>query len=189
VIRKILFIFVAALLACPAVSLNAGTLKGVEMPDSIEVAGQKLVLNGMALRKKIIFKVYVAGLYLPTKEKNAEKILAADTTRHLIMHFLRSVKKGQLNDAWMDGLEDNVPDASAEVKKKFDTLCSYMDNVKNSDRIVFTYIPDKGTEVKVKGAVKGNIGGKDFADALFASWIGPKPGPGEGFKEDILGID
>ena len=188
-IRKILLVFMAALLVCPAVSLNAGTLKGVEMPDSIDVEGQKLVLNGMALRKKIIFKVYVAGLYLPAKEKNAKKILGSDTMRHIVMHFLRSVKKGQLNDAWMDGLEDNVPNASADVKKKFDTLCSYMENVKNKERVVFTYIPGKGTEVKVKGSVKGNIEGKDFADALFASWIGPKPGPGKGFKEDLLGID
>lgn len=180
---------IAAFLVFPVSSLKAGTLKGVTMPDSIEVEGQKLVLNGMALRKKIIFKVYVAGFYLPQKEKNAEKILGSDTMRHMKMHFLRSVKKGQLNDAWMDGLEDNTPNASAEVKKQFDTLCSYMENVKKEDLVVFTYIPGKGTEVKVKGKVKGNIAGKAFADALFASWIGPKPGPGKGFKEDILGID
>ena len=31
--------------------------------------------------------------------------------------------------------------------------------------------------------------GKTFADALFACWIGPEPGPGEGFKEDLLGIE
>ena len=188
-IRKILLIVIAAMLVLPASSLNAGELKGVKMPDSIEIEGQKLVLNGMALRKKIIFKVYVAGFYLPEKEKDAKKILAGDTMRRMVMQFMRTVKKGQLNDAWMEGLEDNVPDASADVKKKFDVLCDYMDIVKETDQIVFTYIPGKGTEVKVKGTVKGTIEGKPFADALFASWIGPDPGPGQGFKEDILGID
>jgi hypothetical protein len=36
--------------------------------------------------------------------------------------------------------------------------------------------------------VKGTIAGKDFADALFKAWIGPKPGPGEGFKNDLMGV-
>ena len=29
---------------------------------------------------------------------------------------------------------------------------------------------------------------KEFADALFKSWIGPKPGPGEGFKKNLMGM-
>ena len=53
---------------------------------------------------------------------------------------------------------------------------------------VVTYIPEKGTEIKVKESVKGIIEGKSFSDALFACWIGPKPGPGEKFKKRILGI-
>ena len=187
--RKLLLIAIAAFLVFPVTFLNAGTLKGVTMEDSIEIDGKKLVLNGMALRKKLFFKVYVAGFYLPQKEKDAVKILTSDTMRRMVMEFMRSVGKGKLNGAWMDGLEDNVPNASAEVKKQFATLCSYMEDVKEKDQVVFTYIPEKGTEVKVKGAVKGTIAGKPFADALFASWIGPDPGPGEGFKEDVLGID
>ena len=44
--------------------------------------------------------------------------------------------------------------------------------------------------VKIKfHTVKGVLEGKEFSDALFACWIGKDPGPGNGFKEDLLGID
>ncbi len=191
--HKMILTVVAVLMILPAVStlstspLMAGTLKGVTMEDAIEVDGQKLVLNGMALRKKFVFKVYVAGLYLQQKETDAVKILKADQPRRLVMHWLRSVGIGKINGAWYEGLEDNTPDHSPELKKQFDTMTGMMEKVKEDDLIVFTYIPGKGTEVSVKGKVKGTVEGKAFADALFACWIGPEPGPGEGFKEDLLG--
>jgi len=187
--RKIILFLLVLLMAATTYPLTAGELKGVKMEDSITVEGNNLVLNGMALRKKFVFKVYVAGLYLPAKESNAEKIFKSDESRHLIMHFLRSVGPKKINNAWWEGLEENTPNASADLKKKFETLCAYMEKVKDGERIVFSYVPSKGTIVKVKGAEKGVIEGKDFADALFACWIGPEPGPGEGFKKDLLGID
>ncbi|MCX6557371.1 MAG: chalcone isomerase family protein [Candidatus Aminicenantes bacterium] len=166
----------------------AGTLKGITLPDTLTVDNQTLVLNGMALRKKIIFKVYVAGLYLPAKEQSGEKILAADGYRCTVMHFLRSVDAGKINEAWYDGLEANTPGYSAEMKKQFDTLAGLMEDLKDGEKLVFTYRPGAGTEVKVKGNIKGVLGDKAFADALFSCWIGKKPGPGEGFKNDLLGI-
>lgn len=190
-LRKVILAVMVVLLLMPSYSLFAATYKGVTMEDSIDVDGQTLVLNGMALRKKVIvftFKVYVAGLYLPQKESSAEKILQTDGMRRTVMHFLRSVGADKINDAWYEGLKANTPNYSPELKKQFDTLCSYMEEVKDGDLIVFTYIPGKGTTVQVKGKEKGIIEGKEFADALFACWIGPKPGPGEGFKEDLLGI-
>ena len=74
----LLGLFLILLFVAPVL---AGTLAGIIFPDSLDIGGQTLVLNGMALRKKVIFKVYVAGLYLPAKEKNSETILAADQTR------------------------------------------------------------------------------------------------------------
>ncbi|MCP5050838.1 MAG: hypothetical protein GY940_26980 [bacterium] len=187
--RKVILTVLVISLTMPAYSLFAGKLKGVTMEDSIEVDGQKLVLNGMALRKKFIFKVYVAGLYLAAKEKSWKKILESDGPRRTEMHFLRDVGPKKINDAWLEGLEENTPKASPELKKKFATLCSWMEEAIDGKRLVFTYIPGKGTTVEVMGKNKGVIEGKDFADALFSCWIGPEPGPGEGFKEDLLGMD
>jgi hypothetical protein len=179
-ILTLVFLFAAPILA--------GILAGITLPDSLNLDGQKMILNGMALRKKVIFKVYVAGLYLPVKEQNSEKILVVDQPRCTVMHFLRSVNAGKINEAWYDGLQANTPNHSPELKKQFDTLASLMEDLKDGDKLVFTYRPGVGTEVKVKGKIKGTLGDKAFADALFSCWIGKKPGPGEGFKKGLLGI-
>lgn len=164
------------------------TYNDVTLPNTVEVAGHTLVLNGVALRKKAIFKVYVAGLYLPAKTSDANAVLAADAPRQLVMQFKRDVGKDKMCEAWDEALEKNTPDASAELKAQFVTLCGYMEDIKDKQQFVFTYVPGTGTEVSVAGVSKGTIAGKEFADALFKAWIGPKPGPGEGFKKDLMGI-
>lgn len=186
------FLATAGLTAPVAAQNEAETVvkDGVTLQRHITVDGHSMVLNGVALRKKFIIKVYVAGLYLTAKDTSDTSILSADSPRRLVMEFLRGVDKGKICGAWNDGLRDNTPDASEEVKAQFGTLCDYMaDNIEKTERMVFTYIPGTGTTIEVKGEVKGTIPGKAFADALFRSWIGPKPGPGGGFKKDLLGLD
>jgi hypothetical protein len=180
----------AAPLTPPSPTLVADTgrtVSGVTMAETIEVDGQTLSLNGMALRKKVIVKVYVAGLYLATKSSNAEEILGADAPRRMVMHFVRGVEKKKICDAWNEGLEKNTPGASTGLKDQFTELCDLMADIKDGEAFVFTYVPEKGTAVEVAGEEKGTIAGKEFADALLACWIGPKPGPGEGFKKHLLG--
>jgi len=170
--------------AAPA---RAATLNGVTLPDRIDVAGQSLVLDGLALRTKFFVKVYVGGLYLTHKESDAAKVLAEDAPRRMVLSFLYGVKAGQMCDAWKDGLADNTPNASPEVKKAFNTLCSYMEDIPKGQAMTFTYLPGQGTTVEVKGKAKGTLPGKATADAILSTWIGPKPDPGLDFKKGVLG--
>lgn len=181
--RNVLILAFVALLAFP---LTAAELSGVSMDDTVMAGDERLMLNGLGLRKKAIFKVYVGGLYLTAKQSAAEKILAADTTRRVVMKFVRKVSAEQLAGGWDDGLAGNTPEASTEVKKSFDQLNAWMEDVGSGDQLEFTYKPGTGTEVKVKGKSKGTLEGKAFADALFACWLGPKP-PSAGFKDGLLG--
>ncbi|HEX9943314.1 MAG TPA: chalcone isomerase family protein [Thermoanaerobaculia bacterium] len=171
-------------LALPA---GAGTLAGVALPDKAEVKGQTLVLNGMGLRSKFFIKVYVGGLYLPQKEKAAARILDTDAPRRMVMHFLYSVSKEQMCEAWDEGLEKNTPKASADVKKAFTTLCSWMEPIKKGNQLVMTYVPGEGATIEVNGKTKGTLPGKAVADAILATWIGPDPAPGADFKKGVLG--
>lgn len=164
----------------------AAELAGVTLSNTTEVGGKQLVLNGMGLRKKLFIKVYVAGLYLPSKQTSSDAVLTADTPRRLVMHMLYGVSKDQLCDAWNESLEGNRPNASAALKKHFQTLCSWMDSIDDGEHMVFTYVPGEGTMVEVKGHEKGTIAGKEFADALFASWIGAKPATSD-LKKGLLG--
>ncbi|MDQ3282880.1 MAG: chalcone isomerase family protein [Acidobacteriota bacterium] len=180
-------LILAAALTLAAVTTDAATVSGVKMDDQITVNNQKLVLNGAGLRKKFMFKVYIGALYLPAKQANAASILAADTPRRMVMRFLMGVDKGKIAEAWTEGLADNTPGASPEVKTAFKTLASWMEDVKDGQSIVMTYVPGIGTTVEVGGKNKGTLGGKAVADAILNTWIGPKPGPGGDFKTAVLG--
>lgn len=174
-------------LSLASVGAYAAEVGGVRLDDRTTVNGQPLVLNGAAMRKKLFIKVYAAGLYLPAKQANPAAILAADTPRRMTMHFVFSVDKAKIAEAWTEGLEANTPGASAEVKNNFKTLESWMEDVKDGQNIVLTYVPGTGTTVEVNGHMKGTLPGKATADAILNTWIGPKPGPGDDFKKGILG--
>lgn len=167
--------------------LQAAELAGVKMPDEVNVSGKMLKLNGLGLRKKgLLVDVYVAGLYLPQKTTGASKILGADQDRYMVMHFMRPVDKAKICNAWDEGLIKNTSNPSQQLKDQFKTLCSYMEDVNSGDQYTFNYVPGRGTEIKVKGQTKGNIAGKEFANALWRCWIGPNP-PGQSFKTGLVG--
>lgn len=188
--NRLLLASLFALTALPPARVEAQdvTRDGVTLPGTVEVAGQQLTLNGTALRKKVVVKVYVAGLYLPAKSQDANAILGSDAARQLRMQFVRDVDKGKMCDAWDEALKNNTPNATAELKQQFAELCGFMDDLAKGDVMVFSYVPGTGTTVEVKGQAKGPIAGKEFADAIFKAWIGPKPGPGDGFKKGLLGL-
>ena len=48
-----------------------------------------------------------------------------------------------------------------------------------------TCIPGRGTELALNGRPKGVIEGADFAAAVFAIWLGPKP-LNKSFKAQLL---
>lgn len=183
---KMMPLLLSLMLLVPAVA-PAATLAGVTLEDKVTVNGQTLVLNGLGLRKKFFIKVYVGGLYLQAKSSNPAAIIASDTPRRMVMSFLYSVSKDQMCDAWEEGLEANTPNASAEVKNAFKTLCSWMEPIPKGNRLVLTYVPGTGTSVEVNGKVKGTLPGKATADAIVSTWIGPNPAMGDEFKNAVLG--
>jgi hypothetical protein len=177
----------AVTLLVVAASAQAANVGGVNISDTTTVGNQKLVLNGAGLRKKLFIKVYTGALYLPAKQNSPDFILTGDTPRQLVMHFVFDVEKEKIAEAWQEGLTANTPKASAGVKQAFATLSSWMEDMKKGEKIVMTYVPGTGTTVEVKGRSKGVLPDKAVADAILATWIGPKPGPGEDFKKAVLG--
>jgi hypothetical protein len=183
--RKLILV---AAFTLAAVSAGAVTVAGVNIPEQATVNNQNLVLNGVGLRKKAFIKVYTGALYLPSKQSNAAAVLAADAPRKMVMHFVFDVGAGKMAEAWQEGLEDNTPNASPEVKTAFKTLSSWMEDIDDGKEIVLTYVPGIGTTVEVNGKNKGTLGGKAVADAILNTWIGPNPGPGADFKKAVLGV-
>ena len=177
------------LVVSPASTLGtgarAGELSGVTLPDTLKAGEKTLKLNGLGLRKKAVFKVYVGGLYLESPSKAAGAILAADQAKAIRMHFLRDLTKAQLVEAFQEGFEANVKDRAPQ-KAAFDRMLALVPDVKEGSTMTFAYVPGKGTTLSVGSKELGVFQGKGFAEAVFAIWLGPKP-PSEDLKKGMLG--
>jgi hypothetical protein len=175
-----------AFVSISTVALNAASLAGVTLPDSQQVAGKSLVLNGIGLRTKIMVKVYVAGLYLEQKSSDPTAIMKSDTPKRIVMHFIYHPSKSQMADAFNEGFADNAPDALKTMKPDIDKLNGALEDLKAGDEMVFTYVPGTGTTLAINGNDKVTIGGQPFAQALLSVWLGPKP-PTADVKKGMLG--
>ena len=164
---------------------SAVEVAGVNVPPTITVEGKTLHLNGAGLRTKMMFKVYVAGLYLENTSKDAAAIASSDQVKSMRLAILRSLKGKQVSEAIEEGFEKNSKAQMGALKARLDKLGTMIPNVEKGDDIVLTYVPGKGTVVTVKGAEKGVVEGKDFADALFAVWLGGNPVQ-EDLKKELL---
>jgi hypothetical protein len=164
----------------------AGEVAGVRMPDTITVEGKTLKLNGMGLRKKVVFKVYVAGLYLETPSTSGPAVITSDQVKRMQLSVLRSLKASQVTEAIEEGFEKNSKAQMGALKERLGKFGAMISDVVEGDQILMTYVPGKGTSVSVKGAEKGVIEGKDFAGALLAVWLGNNPVQ-EDLKKALLG--
>ena len=165
----------ALMLLCLAAVSAAVEVAGVVVPETATVEGKTLKLNGAGLRTKVVFKVYVAGLYVETLSKDAAALIAADEVKSMRLAILRSLKGSQVSEAIEEGFEKNSKAQMPALKARLAKLSSLIPNVEKGDDILLTWVPGKGTVVSVKGAEKGIIEGKDFADALFSVWLGKNP--------------
>lgn len=184
--RACVFLGVAAFVIASACSVIAGTLAGVTLPDTVQVGGRTLVLNGMGLRKKFMVKVYVAGLYLEKKSADPGAILKDDVAKRIVMHFVRGVSKSQVADGFSESFENNSPDAKKTMTGEIEQFLGAMENINEGDEIVLTYVPETGMGLSIGGKDKWKTAAPGFARVLFSVWLGPKP-PNEDLKRGLLG--
>jgi hypothetical protein len=177
--------FALLLVALLAGSAAAAELEGVSMPESLSVEGKELKLNGQGLRRKFIFNVYVAGLYVEAKSGDGAGILSKDETRRVDMVMLRDLDRKSIVDALRMGLEKNAGDKVEGLKERMEKFSAVIPDLKKGQSLTVIYVPGKGTRVEGQGQ-SYTAEGKDFADALFSVWVGRFP-LDEGLKKGMLG--
>jgi Chalcone isomerase-like len=180
-----------------AVAFTAGAqaqpveFEGQKFEPTVQVGGQTLTLNGVGLRKRAIFKVYLNGLYVPQKSTDAATLINEKGARRASLRMLRDVDADSFVSAFTDGLKSNLSEAQlAALKPQIDAFTATMKSVgeaKKGDVINFDYAPDGGTRITVNGQPRGNpIPGHDFYAAVMRIWLGDKP-VDEGLKKGMLG--
>ncbi len=184
--KTVISLAVVVLVISSMFDLSAATLAGVTLPDTAQVGGKTLVLNGLGIRTKYMVKVYVGGLYLEQKSSDPNAIIKADAPKQIVMKFVHGASKSQMTDAFDESFKDNTPDAYKTMKADIDRLLSALDPVKVGDDMVFTYVPGTGTTMAINGKDKLTIAGPAFGQVIFSVWLGPKP-PNADLKKGMLG--
>jgi long-chain acyl-CoA synthetase len=181
-------IIIASLALLAANSGGAAEVSGVNLDDKTTLAGRELVLNGAGVRTRVVFKVYVASLYLPQRAGDLAAVLAS-APRRIQLNMLRTLSADQLVDALNEGLEANNSQAElAVVRKETDRLSGIMKafkEVKEKDVIALDFI-DGATRISWNGEAKGTIAGAAFNQALTRIWLGDKPVQSD-LKKSLLG--
>ncbi len=176
-------LLIAALLLGPPAS--ACDVAGVTLPDSIQLGGQDLILNGMGLREYFFIDIYVGGMYLPSFTASDTEAIQADVPKRMVMHFIfGEVTREQMIDTFREGL-DNNPDAKS-MGERAERLYAVMQTCHAGDQVLLDYVPGQGLSIYLKGERTDTIPGADFMQAVWTLFIGPVP-PSKKLKKGLLG--
>jgi hypothetical protein len=179
------------LAVAPGQAAFAAELEGVTMAETANVGGQALALNGLGLRTRFGFRVYVAGLYLAAKSNDAATVLAAPGAKRVVFALKRNVGAETFAKALAEGVRENTAPEQLSVLKermeRLDALILSLKEVKEGDLVQFDFSPGTGTTVTHNGKLVGEaIAGDDFYRAVLGVFLGSKPVQ-ESLKSGLLG--
>lgn len=166
-------------------------IHGVKLPDTAEVQGVQLHLNGAGTRYKAIFKVYVAGLYLAKKASTPDEVVNQAGPKRLIVTMLRTIDSRELGKLLTRGMEDNM--GKAAVSKlvpgliRMGEIFAAQKPLVAGDQFMIDWEPGIGSLITVKGVVQGEpFKEPEFFKALMMIWLGPVPADDK-LKDALLG--
>ena len=101
-------------------------------------------------------------------------------------NFIREGIKPQV-DAFREGFAANTGgEAPKTFAPKLDRLATALpEEIKEGQVLQIAYAPGTGSIVSATGGKEVIVEGKDFSDALFMNWFGPKP-PNDDLKRKML---
>jgi hypothetical protein len=167
------------------------TVSGVKISDTLDLAGQKLQLNGAGVRYKAIIKVYTAALYTAKKADTPDAVLSTPGAKRMSITMLRDIDSGELGKLFTRGVEDNMEKAAfaklVPGLMRMSQLFTDCKQLKAGDNFTIDWIPGTGTIVNVKCSQHNEpFKEPEFFNALLRIWLGPSPADWK-LKEALLG--
>ncbi len=173
-------------------STYAREFNGLKFPDKVTLGGTntELQLNGIGMRTKFVFDIYIGALYTKSPAKGRTEVQAQEGPKRVLMHFLYDeVGVEKLTDGWTEGFEENQTDEQfKKLSERLEKFNAMFITVHAGDVVLLDYVPGKGTIVNIKGEQKGVVEGEDFYSALLDVWLGDEPADDD-LKEAMLGED
>jgi hypothetical protein len=146
------------------------TRNGTEYPMS---------LTGVAVRKKLVFKVYGMAHYAQDavkapKEEALGAMLVDGKARQITMDFARDVDPGKIRDAYMDGFRENATaDEFTSIQPLVDQFLGFFSKeVKENQQFILRWLPGGVVVATVAGEEKPPLTSPVFARVLWSIWLG-----------------
>lgn len=164
------------------------TISDVTLPQTITVDEVKLTLNGGGLREKYWIDLYVGGLYLKNKNRDAHFILDANQPMAIRLEIVSSMISSEtMEEATLEGFEKSTLGKMEAMQTRINRFVSvFRSEIKVGDIYELVYIPEKGTLIFKNGTLSDTIEGLDFKTALFGIWLGKEPAQ-DSLKTGLLG--
>ena len=138
-----------------------------------------LSLTGVAVRKKLVFKVYGMGHYMqdpPQGNGDAafNEILTDGKAKQITMVFVRDVDAATVQKAYQDGFEENSTKEELAAIQPFieKFLTSFTGGVKENDTFLLRWLPGGRVSLVVQGEEKPAVTNPTFARVLWKFWLG-----------------
>ena len=181
-------VFSFLVMSCFSLSVIAATDSSYTYDDSLENAVIKtadgLSLSGTTIKKRFFFNVYRLSHFMvkpkgdfPTKDSLITFILNANTQQRIELEFLRDVSREQIEEALMQGIEQNNADADLNtIKKDIERLSSgFQDEVKKHSTLTISRLPSDKLSVFFNNNLVVETENKALANALWSIWFGKDP--------------
>jgi hypothetical protein len=183
-----LFLFSFAIILSAASAQK--TVNGITLPASIKKDKTELILNGAGVRKKVFFKLYVAGFYLQTKTSNGYEVIMADKEMLIRLTITSGmISSENMSEAIEEGFQKSMNGNTTVLNDKIETFISTFkkEPIKESDVFELWYVPSVGVQVSKNGKLQNTIQGLDFKKALFGIWFSSNPVDAD-LKKALLGL-
>jgi hypothetical protein len=156
------------------------TLEEQTFPADASVGGAALQLNGVGLRAAFIYKVYLAGLYLPRRAASGPEVLAQSGPKRLQVRLLMDGPSDEFAKAFTGGIAKRTPAGQVAAMRDriaaFDRTLRSVGNVKKGDVVNLDYAPATGLTMTVNGKGYGApVPGADLYAALLDIFVGDRP--------------
>lgn len=179
--------------ATPASAASVATVAGVEVPTRLDTPMGPLHLNGAGLRRKLLAKVYVIGLYTPRKVGTLEAASDPRVPRRLHFIFQRDVSRREFSDVIIKAISSTsnqleVAQASVGIAK-LGEMVNAKKVLKVGDTLSIDWIPQQGTQILLNGKNEGEpIADPALNQALMRIFLGPRPIDAH-LKNELLGLN
>ncbi len=182
-------LLLSSLLLAPAA--RALDIHGVTVPATVQVGGKQLQLNGAGTRYFLIFKVYVAELYLPQRTRSAADALHMAGPKLVRLVMLRDVSGKELGSKLTEDIQNNVDAADFAGMitglARMGGLFAQRRELHTGDVVELIDTPGHGMQIRIDGTDSG----APYTDAGFFTnmlkiWLGPRPAESR-LKSALLG--